>query len=355
MGKPINDGGSPSALAQAIVDTVRELVIVLDRHLFVVAASRSFYTAFRLDPASVDGRPIYDLIDGQFRFAALQGLLDSPLAKDSIIGESEIELTLPGNLRRTFALTVRVMISDGGEPQNLLLVLEDITRRRELEREKEEFRERTEALLREKDLLMRELQHRVFNSLQIIASILLMKAETASGETRQHLQQTHQRLLAVAKVQRLIQTAGRGGLIDVDPYLKNLCESLAKSMVDRDEPVAIEVTADGSAINSGDAVSTGLIVTELVINALKHAFPKGHLNSRVCVHYESSGAGWKLVVSDNGVGGDLGQPRKDGLGLTLVGALAGQLGAQLEIANTPTGMSVSVSHGALPGGSPHAV
>jgi chemotaxis protein methyltransferase CheR len=90
----------------------------------------------------------------------------------------------------------------------------------------------------------------------------------------------------------------------------------------------------------------GLIVTELVINALKYAFPKHRDAALVTVRHEIHGADWKLSVSDNGVGRAEGggPPAKGGLGTSLVAALAHQLDAKVAILNSPTGMSVSVTH-----------
>lgn len=336
------------------MDTVRDPLLVLDRNLRVVAASPSFRVTFGLGSAAVIGVPIDDLIDGQFKLAALRSLLGDLVAHGTIIDDFETELTLPGSGQRVFVLNARGVVGDGAEPRNFLLVFEDITDRRRIERDNAALLARTESLLQEKDILLRELQHRVFNSLQIIASILLMKAHSASTETRRHLREAHQRLLAVAQVQRLIQTAGRGGTIEPGPYLKNLCASLANSMVDPDEPVLVEVVADDSVIKSSDCVSIGLIVTELVINALKHAFPKGYPNAHVLVRYQAAGANWQLVVTDNGVGGSVDRPHKDGLGLVLVGSLAEQLRARLNVASTSHGMSVSVTHAVFPEPAPDA-
>lgn len=344
MSDPIQDAESASALAKAIVDTVRDPLLVLDSGLVIVAASRSFCSVFQIDLASALGLSIYDLINGGFRIPTLEQLLDGLVANDMTFDKYEVELTLPGVGQRIFVLNARRVFYREAAPQYVLLMFEDITDRRGIEHEKEELQKHTNRLLEEKDVLMRELQHRVFNSLQIIASILLMKAQSASSEARQHLEETHQRLIAVAKVQRLIQAAGRGGQVRVDPYLTDLCKSLAESMINEAGLVELEVTADNSAVNSPDAVHLGLIVTELVVNALKHAFPEGYPNPRVSISYESSGSNWQLVVSDNGVGGSVDPPRKDGLGLTLVRALAEQLHAQLKISRTPSGMRFSITH-----------
>ena len=94
------------------------------------------------------------------------------------------------------------MFYEGGANTTILLGIEDVTARRILEREKDE-------LLRQKDVLFEELQHRIANSLQIIASILLMKARVVqSEETRFHLQDAHKRVLSVAAVQKQLHASG---------------------------------------------------------------------------------------------------------------------------------------------------
>ena len=160
-----------------------------------------------------------------------------------------------------------------------LVAIEDVTERRALEREKDE-------LLRQKDLLLQEMNHRINNSLQIIASILLLKAHTVqSEETRRHLQDAHERVMAVAAVQEQLQPTPFGAQIEARSYLTRLCESLAASMIMDDQPVLIRVEAGEGSTTSEQAVSMGLIATELIINALKHAFPGG-AKGNIVVRFE---------------------------------------------------------------------
>jgi two-component sensor histidine kinase len=120
------------------------------------------------------------------------------------------------------------------------------------------------------------MQHRVANSLQIIASILLLKARTVqSEETRLHLHDAHQRVMSVATVQQQLRASGLNEKIEIGLYLSKLCDSLATSMVGERRPLSVRVQATSGTATSNEAVSLGLIVTELVINALKHAFPGG--------------------------------------------------------------------------------
>lgn len=343
---PFKDVESAAVLAQAIVDTVREPLLVLDNNLRIVAASRSFCEAFRVSSKDVLGRSIYDLVDGQFNVPALRPLLDKIVPDHAIMDGFEINAMFSNIGQRTLILNAREVFYEGDGHRTLLLAFEDVTERRDIEREKEALLKRTEELLLQKEVLLEEMQHRVANSLQIIASILLMKARSVtSEETRQHLQDAHRRVISVATVQQHIHSAGRGDLIKIGPYLSKLCDSLAASMIGDRSAISLKVVSDDGTALSAQAVSLGLIVTELVINALKHAFPKDRPNAQVLVSYETSGSNWQLVVSDNGVGkpAENTTPTKGGLGTSLVNAIAQQLEAQVKIVNNPNGMSVSIT------------
>src|SRR6185436_7982397 len=138
---------------------------------------------------------------------------------------------------------------------------------------------------------------------QIIASILLLKARSVqSEETRGHLEDAHRRVMSVASLQQHLKATGKGEDIDVGAYLFKLCEALSASMVREKRPIALSVEAGPGNVQSEQAVSIGLIVTELVINALKHAFPVDIATGQVVVGYKVNGTGWMLSVSDNGGG-----------------------------------------------------
>ena len=112
-------------------------------------------------------------------------------------------------------LNARKVFYEGNNSTSLLVAFEDVTDRRALEREKDKILGEKDELLRQKDLLLQEMNHRVNNSLQIIASILLLKAQTVqSEETRQHLQDAHERVMAVATVQEQLHPTPFGTQIE---------------------------------------------------------------------------------------------------------------------------------------------
>jgi chemotaxis protein methyltransferase CheR len=117
-------------------------------------------------------------------------------------------------------------------------------------------------------------------------------------------------------------------------------------MIGDSRPISLKVMVNGGAAVYATAVSLGLIVTELVINALKHAFPKDRLDGQVVVSYQIDDSDWKLVVSDNGIGKPdvFAAPAKGGLGTAIVKALAQQLDAKVDVASGPGGVTVSLTH-----------
>jgi chemotaxis protein methyltransferase CheR len=245
-------------------------------------------------------------------------------------------------------LNARKVVYDKSDTHTILLAFLDVTDRRIIENDKADLLAQTEDLLRQKQVLLQEMQHRVANSLQIIASILLLKARAVtSEETRGHLQDAHRRVMSVAAVQEHLHAAEGIDQIEVSNYLTTLCSSLATSMVGEAHPIAIDVAADRSMIDSARAVSIGLIVTELLINAIKYAFPALRSDALIRVTYEVSGLDWKLTVADNGIGRSASDPvnsASGGLGTAIVAALVRQLEAQMQTTTSPeTGMSVSIA------------
>jgi chemotaxis protein methyltransferase CheR len=354
----IQDLEAAQTLAQAIVNTIPEPFLVLDEQFRVLAASRSFYATFKVDPEQTQGCLLYALGDGQWDIPALRLLLETIIPQKVAMDGFEVEHDFPGLGRRTMVLNARKVIYDTSPNVTILLAFTDVTARRAIEREKEDILRQTEELLRQNQILLLEIEHRVANSLQIIASILMLKARSVSSEeTRLHLRDAHQRVMSIAAVQKHLHAFDAVDRIDVGSYLSKLCESLAASMTGGTHPIAIKVMAEAGTIESAKAVSIGLIVTELVINALKYAFPAPRSDALILVTYEVAGADWKLIISDNGVGTSIqhGSAKKGGLGTAIVKALVEQFAAQIETATGPAGTSVSITRATFTSRMPQAV
>src|ERR1700732_3355774 len=339
--QPFIENNDSGALAQAIVDTVRDLVPMLDQDLRVLAASRSFYLTFKVARTDTQGRLLYALGDGQWDIPKLRLLLEKIVPEQGVMEDYEVEHQFPDIGKRTMLLNARKVFYEESRHTTVLLGIEDVTARRALEREREDLLRQKDALLREKDILLEELQHRVANSLQIIAAIILMKSRSVeSEETRLHLQDAHNRVMSVAAVQQHLHVAGAAGPIAMGPYLSKLCESLPPSMISNSRPIPLSVSPEGGSVTSREAASLGLIVTELVLNAVKHAFPDDKIDHRITVAYDVAGTNWKLSVADNGIGKrtDAFAQARSGLGTSIVKALAQQLDARAEVLSGPQEM-----------------
>jgi PAS domain-containing protein len=127
MIEPFKDIEDARALAQAIVDTVREPLLVLDGDLRVLAVSRSFYLTFQVNREDVLGRPLYALGDGQWQIPALRTLLEKIIPERAAMDAFEVEHEFPGIGRRIMLLNARAVFYADHSQTTLLLAFEDVT------------------------------------------------------------------------------------------------------------------------------------------------------------------------------------------------------------------------------------
>lgn len=308
----------------------------MDADRRVLAASPSFLGAFALAPEVILGRRIEALGDGEWDIPQLRTLLNATVAGDAKIDAYEVEIARPGHGVQRLSLNAHRLDYAGAGPADgrLLLTVCDVTDAHT----REHLRE---VLARDNALLLKEVRHRVANNLQIIASVLMQNARRVSSlEARGHLHNAHHRVIAVAELERQLAVSSFDE-VELQTYFGKLCDTLRASMISPAQHVTLKVCGSPGFVAANVSISLGLIVTELVINALKHAFPDGRRGA-IVVEYRSAGSDWTLSVADDGVGMHSGGASPQaGLGATIVEALARQLGARVEISGTP-GCKVSI-------------
>jgi len=328
-------------LALAVVASSNAPLLLLDSNLTVIAASDSFCRAFQIEPDHVPRRPLSSLGKGEWNVPQLTGLLKATASGFAKVEGYEMELVREGRSNRCLVLNAtKLDYADDGNVR-LILAVADVTDARIAEKIKD-------GLIKDKDVLLQELHHRVANSLQIIASVLMQSArKVQSEETRTHLFDAHQRVMSVASLQQQL-AASQLGDVELRPYFTALCESIGASMIrDRDQ-LSLEVRADDGITTADTSVSLGLIVTELVINALKHAFPQDR-KGKILVAYHAPTPNWTLSVTDDGIGMPIGpDTAKAGLGTSIVQALTKQLGATITVAAANPGTKVSIVYAQMP-------
>jgi two-component sensor histidine kinase len=220
--------------------------------------------------------------------------------------------------------------------------LRDLNERQELEKAKRALEESG----RQKDLLMKEVDHRVKNSLQIVSSLLYMQAKTA-GPAASQFHDAAARVAAIAAVHQQLHQCDDVGTVALDRYLVDLCQHITSASSSPDRGPLI-VDAAPIVIATDVAVPLALIVNELITNAIQHSKPAGE-SASVHVVLKTHPGSFSVSVSDSGHGppadrspGSLGT-RHVGLGTRIVETLACQIGATVEKKCLAIGYEVTVA------------
>ena len=327
-----------TSLAMALVESSKAPLLLLDDDVVVIGASTSFCNTFNLDPATMTSRRLADLGAGEWDVPQLNSLLQATIAGAAEIDAYEMDLVREGKATCRLILSAHKLDYLDTDKVRVVLAATDVTARRLAEEQKD-------ALVREKQVLLQELQHRVANSLQIIASVLMQSARRVqSEETRLHLHDAHSRVMSIAMLQKQLAVTQLKS-VELRTYLADLCRSISASMIDDPQRITLETIVDDAATNSDVSVSMGLIVTELVINAIKHAFQDQTTGGKITVAFAANQGDWLLSVSDNGAGMPAGKnPGKPGLGTGIVEALSKQLDASVTVLEANPGTRVEIRH-----------
>jgi two-component system, sensor histidine kinase PdtaS len=328
-----------TSLAMALVESSKAPLLLLDDEVVVIGASNSFCNTFNLDPATIANRRLANIGAGEWDVPQLNSLLLATIAGAAEIDAYEMDLVREGKATCRLILSAHKLDYFDTETVRVVLAATDVTATRLAEKQKDD-------LVREKQVLLQELQHRVANSLQIIASVLMQSARRVqSEETRLHLHDAHSRVMSIAMLQRQLAVTQLKS-VELRTYFADLCRSISASMIEDPQRLTLETIVQDTTTNSDMSVSMGLIVTELVINAIKHAFPDQTAGGKITVFFAADEGTWLLSVSDNGAGMPVGESRgKPGLGTGIVQALSKQLDASVIIVDANPGTRVEIRHG----------
>jgi chemotaxis protein methyltransferase CheR len=252
-----------------LVETIRECLLVLEPDLTVRFANRSFCGTFAVAPEDTVGRKLYELGNGQWDIPELRRLIQTIVPEHASVEAFQVDRVFPTIGRRVMLLNARKVYSRANNIQQILLVIEDVTERKQLEHERSLAHQRIETLLQ-------ELTHRVKNSLQTIAAIVGIEAgRHKSGQGKQALERVSARISAIGRLYSNLEKAGTIEAVDASIYLEEVCANLIES-VQQEGGSAISLKTDlaNELLPTERTIPIGLIVNELVMNAVKYAFPK---------------------------------------------------------------------------------
>lgn len=210
--------------------------------------------------------------------------------------------------------------------------LYEVSQRELAERKKAE--ERIKASLKEKEVLLREIHHRVKNNMQIISSLLNLQSEKIkSQEVRRAFEASQSRIRSMALIHEMLYKSKDYTSVDFAPYVQNLASQLFNAYKVDTDVVRLTLDIKDVFLDINRAVTCGLIINELISNALKYAFPEGR-KGEICVEVsQGEGNMINLIISDNGVGlpKELNIHESETLGLRLVSLLTEQLRGTIEL------------------------
>jgi len=220
-----------------------------------------------------------------------------------------------------------------GELRGFSKIMRDITESHQAEIRLKDQEQELRGSLAEKEALLKEIHHRVKNNLQIIASLLDLQSEFLDQVDSKHvLLEMKTRVRSIAAIHELLYTAADFSRIEFRRFMEKLAQDVIAVYRRHATQVEVEIHAESMLLDMTQAVPCGLIVNELLTNALKHAFPEGR-SGRIKVSFGSDQANWRLEVTDDGIGlaADIDPGNVNSMGFQLIQLLAQQLGGSLDV------------------------
>jgi PAS domain S-box-containing protein len=223
------------------------------------------------------------------------------------------------------ATTSRFVHPDYGNV--MVAVQQDITEQKQME-------DQLKASLQEKEVLLKEIHHRVKNNLQIVDGLLKMQSRRiTNAEALSALQDSQSRIASIALIHEKLYSSNELANIDFARYISELTASLFESYNIGSNPVNLSIEVSPISLEIETAIPCGLIINELVSNSLKHAFPQEQAGEIQIKFHQSNDSALVLIVQDNGIGlpENLDIQKTRSIGMTLIQGLVDQLEGTLEI------------------------
>lgn len=302
-------------------DSVPDLIAILDTNFRVVRANKAMANRLNVDPEEAIGLTCYNAVHGLNAPPSFCPYLK--LLEDGQEHTAEVHEDRMGG---DFIVSVSPLHDSDGNLVGSVHVARDITDRKKAE-------DKIKKSLEEKEVLLSEIHHRVKNNMQIISSLLNLQSQyVASAETVDVLQESQDRVKAMAAIYEKLSQSNDLTKINFESYIQSLIQGLFYSHRIKEGQINPIIKIENIMLNIETAIPCGLIISELVSNSLKHAFPEGK-EGKLCVSIKSHDNKYKMKISDDGIGfpENIDFKNTDTLGLKLVNTLVNQIDGEVTL------------------------
>jgi PAS domain S-box-containing protein len=315
----------PATAAESIIATLADALFLVNPEGKIVTVNQATLKLLGYQERELADQPV-DMIFAHNETTGFRLMQYEQLLTTGAIYDTETTLITKGAKKIPISLSASIVRDKQGAGQGVVYVGRDLTERKRVEAQ-------IRASLREKELLLKEIHHRVKNNLQIISSLLMLQSETTRSEQAlKALRESQDRVISMAIVHEVLYQSKDLAQVNFAEYTQKLTDHLLRSYNIDSHAISLKMNVARVSLDIDTAIYCGLIINELVSNALKHAFPAGGPRE-LCLSFCTDGDRSTLTVSDNGVGlpPDVELDKTESLGLQLVTMLTQQLGGTLEL------------------------
>ena len=307
---------------QATINAIPDLMFEVDEEGRFYDYNAPYPDALYVPPERFIGKTVEEVLPSEVAARIMEALKEA--AEKGIHRGMTYQITLPDG-KKYYELSIAKKTTPNSEPHYIALA-RDIT-------ERKEANQQIAKALKEKEILIKEIHHRVKNNLIVMSSLLNLQADYVKDKASYGMfMESKDRARSMALIhERLYQSADLRE-IDFGDYIRSLAMELYRTYVSNPEIIKINLDLESVMVDINTAIPCGLIINELVTNAFKHAFPQ-NITGEVNIKFHTKDGNCILKVSDNGIGlpHDIDLKNSESLGLKLVNVLAGQIDGEIKI------------------------
>lgn len=329
--------------AEEITNKITDLIILLDPDGKIIEINQQVEALLGFSRSDLEGKKWTDLIKTPEDISQIQNFLNQVNGKEDMDKKMEINIQTKDDDNIPFDLSLSV-IQDKYGVIGVVLIGRDLRQTKKLQYEiKEKVKaqqsaeiqeEKIKKSLQERDILLKEIHHRVKNNMQIISSLLNLQSEYLKDKTAiTALKECQGRIMSMAMIHENLYRSNILTGIEFNGYVDHIIKNIFHTHNISFDKFKVNIIAQDIILNIDTAIPTGLIINELVTNSIKHAFP-GRETGEITIQLEQEQDEYYLKVADNGIGisSNLDVNHTSTLGLLLVNSLVSQLDGNLQVA-----------------------